>query len=154
MSTAPAKRRWSVAEYLAREEVALTKSEFFDGEIVAMAGATIAHNIITTNVLSHLHALLRGSGCRPFVSDLRIKVDAANSFLYPDVTVICGDVVQAEEDSCSVINARVIIEVLSDSTESKDRGRKFQLYLKLDSLQEYVLISQNQPRIEKLFRRN
>src|SRR5437870_5095126 len=101
MSSVSSKRRFSVAEYLSREKLALTKSEYFDGEVVAMAGATIAHNIITTNVLSHLHALLRGSGCRPFGSDLRIKVDAANSFLYPDVTVICGEVVQAKEDSCS-----------------------------------------------------
>ena len=127
MPTVSNRRRFTVAEYLAREKVALAKSEFFHGEIVSMAGATIPHNVIATNVVSHLHALLRGTGCRPFGSDLRINVEDAGAFLYPDVSVICGDVVPAKDDPHSATNPRVIIEVLSDSTESKDRGRKLKL---------------------------
>jgi Uma2 family endonuclease len=154
VSTVTQPRRFSVREYLAREEQALTKNEYFQGEIVAMAGASIAHNIITGNVFSHLHALLKNRDCRPFGSDQRIKVEEAGSFLYADVTVICGDVVTASDDPNSVTNPRVIIEVLSESTEGKDRGKKLKLYLKLDSLREYVLISQDEPRIDRLFRKS
>jgi Uma2 family endonuclease len=154
VSTVSHPRRFSVSEYLAREEQALNKSEYFQGEIVAMAGASIAHNIITGNVFSHLHALLKNRDCRPFGSDQRIKVEEAGSFLYADVSVICGDVVTASDDPNSVTNPRVIIEVLSESTEGKDRGKKLKLYLKLDSLREYVLISQDEPRIDRLFRKS
>lgn len=154
MSTAPVKRRFSVSEYLAREELALTKSEFFHGDIVAMAGATIAHNVITGNVFSHLHALLRDRECSPFGSDQRIKVERAGSFMYADVAVVCGEIIPAKDDPHSITNPRVIIEVLSDSTEGKDRGKKLKLYLKLDSLREYILISQDEPRIDKIFRKD
>jgi Uma2 family endonuclease len=154
MSTARAINRFSIGEYLAREALALTKSEYFNGEIVSMAGATIPHNLITTNLISHLHALLRGSGCRPFGSDLRINVEEATSFLYPDVTVICGDVVPAKDDPHSAINPRVIFEVLSETTEGKDRGRKLKLYLKLESLREYVLVAQDEARVDRSFRRD
>jgi len=154
MSTAPSRHAiFSLADYLAREEVALTKSEFFNGEIVAMAGATMAHNIITTNIVSHLHALLRRTNCRPFGSDLRIEVANTNSYVYPDVTVICGEPVPGKHDPHSVANPRLIVEVLSESSESRDRGRKFKVYLKLDSLKEYVLVSQHEPRIERFFRK-
>ena len=153
MSTIRAIQRFSVTEYLAGEERALTKSEYFQGEIVAMAGTTIVHNIITGNVFSHLHALLRDRDSRPFGSDQRIKVEGASSFVYTDVAVLCGDVVPAKDDPHSATNPRVIIEVLSESTESKDRGKKLRLYLKIDSLREYILISQDEPRIDKLLRK-
>jgi Uma2 family endonuclease len=146
--------RYSVAEYLAREEQALEKSEFYQGEIFAMAGATIRHNVIAVNILSHLHALLRGTDCRPYGSDLRIKVEAAGLFTYPDITVLCGEIKTAKDDPLSATNPRVIIEVLSDSTQAKDRGRKLKLYLKLDSLCEYVLVSQDEPRVDRLTRNN
>src|SRR3954454_1847289 len=145
MSSVPERLKFTVQEYLAREARALTKSEFFEGDVVSMAGASVRHNIIATNVLSHLHALLRGTKCRPFGSDLRIKFEESNSFVYPDVVVICGDVIPAHDDRHSATNPRVVIEVLSDSTEKKDRGKKLKLYLKLDSLREYILISQDEP---------
>jgi Uma2 family endonuclease len=153
MSTAPAKRRFTVSEYLAFEVDSLSKHEFYRGEILAMAGATIAHNIIAANVLSNLHARLRGKDCRPFGSDQRIKVEDGGLFTYADVTVICGDVVPAKDDPHSATNARVIVEVLSESTEAQDRGRKLKLYLKLDSLRGYVLIAQDEAQIDKLLRR-
>ncbi len=154
MSTVPSKRRFPVAEYLTREELALTKSEYYDGDVVAMGGTSIAHNLITGNIFSHLHALLRNSKCHPFGSDLRIKVEGTNSFVYPDVSVICGDVAVATDDPHSATNPRVIVEVLSDSSESRDRGRKFKIYLKLDSLRKYVLVSQDEPRVERFFRKD
>src|SRR5438105_3869951 len=130
MSTVPAKQRFSLAEYLVREERALIKSEYYRGEIFAMAGASIPHNIIATNVVSHLHALLRGTGCRPFGSDLRIKVEDTGLFTYPDASIICGEVLTAHDDPRSATNPRVIVEVLSESTEARDRGGKWKHYPK------------------------
>ena len=152
MSTAPSKRRFTVSEYLTFEQDSQTKHEFYQGEILAMAGATIAHNIISGNVLAHLHSQLRGKDCRPFGSDQRIKVESAALFTYADISVICGQVEQAKDDPLSATNPRVIIEVLSDSTEAKDRRRKLKLYLTLESLREYILIAQDEPRIDKLIR--
>src|SRR6267142_2550676 len=152
MSTVAKKRLFSVEEYLVFEADSLTKHEYYRGEVFAMAGATIAHNVIAGNVFAHLHALLRGKECRPFGSDQRIKVEKAGLFTYADTAVICGEVERAKDDPHSATNPRVIIEVLSESTEGKDRGRKLKLYLKLDSLREYVLIAQDEPRIDKLVR--
>ena len=154
MSTAPSKRRLTIAEYLAFEADSLEKHEFYQGEILAMAGATIAHNIISGNVLALLHSQLRGKDCRPFGSDQRIKVDSAGLFTYADTSVFCGEIKQAKDDPLSATNPRVIVEVLSDSTEAKDRRRKLKLYLRLDSLREYILIAQDEPRIDKLIRNN
>src|SRR5688572_10088572 len=142
MSTAPSKRRFTIAEYLALEGDSLEKHEYYQGEIFAIAGATIEHNIISGNVFFHLHSQLRGKDCRPFGSDQRIKVEAAGLFTYADISVFCGKIEQAKDDPLSAINPRVIVEVLSDSTEAKDRRRKLKLYLKIESLREYILIAQ------------
>jgi len=152
MSTVPHQRPFTVREYLEREERSPTKHEFYQGEIFAMAGASIRHNVIAGNVFAILHALLKGTGCRPYSSDQRIKIETAGLFTYADICVICGDVQRAADDSHSAANPRVIVEVLSDSTEAYDRGEKFRLYRQLDSLQEYVLVSQIQPRIDKFVR--
>ena len=154
MSTAPRTRRFSVAEYLALEADSLEKHEYYQGEIFAMAGASIAHNIISGNLLAHLHSQLRGKDCRPLGSDQRIKVENTGLFTYADTSVICGKVEQAKDDPLSATNPRVIVEVLSDSTETKDRRRKLKLYLKVESLREYILVAQDEPRIDKLIRNN
>lgn len=152
MSTVPETRRFSVQEYLAREEGSAAKHEFYRGEIFAMAGATIPHNIIAGNVFAHLHTALRGKGCRPFGSDQRIKVEKVGLFTYSDTSVICGDVERPKDDPHAAINLRVIVEVLSESTEAYDRGRKFRFYQQIAGLQEYILIAQDEPRIEKFVR--
>jgi Uma2 family endonuclease len=152
MSTAPAQRRFSVAEYLALEGDSSTKHEFYDGEIFAMAGATIAHNIIAGNIFAHLHAQLRGKDCRPFNSDQRLKVEREGLYTYADASVICGQVQIAKDDSLSATNPRVIVEVLSPSTDYFDKRRKLKLYLQLDSLREYVLVTQDWPYVQKLIR--
>jgi Uma2 family endonuclease len=152
MSTVPARHWITVQEYLAQEEKSLVKHEYYRGEIFAMAGATIPHNIIAANILAHLHARLRGTGCRPFGSDQRVKVEAVGLFTYPDVTVICGPVETAKDDPHSATNPRVLVEVLSEATEAYDRGRKLKMYLQLDSLREYVLVSQDELRVDVLAR--
>ena len=152
MSTAPAHRRFTVAEYLAIEGDSTTKHEFYQGEIFAMAGATVAHNIIAGNIFAHLHSELRGKDCRPFNSDQRIKVEKEGLYTYADVSVICGQVQIANDDPLSATNPRVIIEVLSPSTDYFDKRRKLRLYLQLDSLREYVLVAQDWPYVHKLIR--
>jgi Uma2 family endonuclease len=115
MSTAPSQRRFTIAEYLALEEDSLTKHEFYQGEIFGMAGATIRHNEISGNIFAGLYARLRGKGCRPYGSDLRIRVKKPNLFTYSNTLVVCGKIEPAEESPHSVTNPRVIFEVLSKS---------------------------------------
>lgn len=151
MSTVP-KPIFTIAEYVAHEERAATKSEFYRGELFAMVGGSIPHNTISGNVFAFLRNALRGSGCRPHNSDQRVRV--VNSLItYPDVSITCGEIETDEEDPQAITNPVAIVEVLSSSTERYDRGKKFGLYRDLTSLQEYILISQNAALVEK-FERN
>jgi Uma2 family endonuclease len=152
MSTAPDFRSFSPAQYLAIENDSSTKHEFYQGEITAMAGATFAHNTISVNILAHLHTQLRGKDCRPFNSDQRIKVERAGYYTYTDVSVICGQVQAAKDDPLSATNPRLIVEVLSPTTEFIDKRRKLKLYLQLDSLHEYVIVEQDSAYINKYAR--
>lgn len=152
MSTTRTKRRLSVAEYLALEGDSPAKHEFRDGEIVAVPVANIRHNEISGNILAGLHARLRGKGCRPYGSDLRIRVNVVNLFTYADVLVTCGKIETADESLHSVTNPRAIFEVLSRATENYDRGRKWEYYQQLDSLQEYVHVSQEDAKVTRYFR--
>ena len=152
MSTAPAHRRLTVSDYLAIENDSSTKNEFYQGEITAMAGATVAHNIIAGNIFAHLHTQLRGKDCRPFNSDQRIKIERAGFYTYADVSVICGQVQVAKDDPLSATNPRLIVEILSPTTEFIDKRRKLKLYLQLDSLQEYVIVEQDSAYMNKYVR--
>ncbi len=143
----------SEAEYLTIERAAEFKSEFFDGEMFAMAGGTPMHSLIGANLIGELRTKLKGSPCMPFTSDLRLKVEATGLLTYPDVTVICGPLQFAAGTDDTVINPTLIVEVLSDSTEAYDRGEKFQHYRRIPSLQEYLLVSQRRPRLEHFQRR-
>lgn len=136
------------AEYLEFERSSELKHEFLDGEIYAMSGASRAHNLICMTASFLLYSQLRGRPCETYQSDMRVKVPATGLYTYPDVTVVCGQVELADEAFDTLLNPTIIIEVLSPSTERYDRGRKFQHYRKLPSLQEYVLIAQDAPRIE------
>jgi Uma2 family endonuclease len=135
-------------EYLALERAAEFKSEYIDGEIVAMTGGSRAHSLIAGNVLGELRSALREQPCEVHGSDLRVTVEVAALYTYPDVTVICGEPVFEDEAEDTVMNPVVIVEVLSPSTEAYDRGKKFARFRLLPSLRAYILVSQDQPRVE------
>lgn len=131
----------SPEDYLALERSAEFKSEYFDGQIFAMAGASESHNIITLNVGSEIRQQLKKCPCTVYVSDMRVKVGPTGLFTYPDVVVVCGQAQFDDSHLDTLLNPTLIVEVLSDSTEAYDRGRKFEHYCKLESLAEYVLIA-------------
>src|SRR5579862_9757055 len=133
--------------YLRRERNAETKSEYYNGVIVAMAGASPEQSIIAANVIIQLNAQLRSRGCIPFTGDLRVRVDACNRYFYPDATLLCGQpVYQMLEGVRSLCNPSLIVEVLSDSTATLDRDDKWHCYQTLESLTTYILIAQDRTR--------
>lgn len=133
-------------EYLQFEETSHIKHEYIDGEVYAMAGATDAHVTIAGNIFALLLSHLRGSGCRVYISDMKVRIEHKNRFYYPDVMVTCDQ--RDRENSTYKLFPSVIIEVLSNSTEAFDRGDKFADYQSLETLQEYVLINSKKARIE------
>ncbi|MEL6928378.1 MAG: Uma2 family endonuclease, partial [Cyanobacteria bacterium J06600_6] len=137
-------------EYLQLEADSEIKHEYIDGEVYSMAGATDTHVTIALNLAVLLRNHLRGSGCRVYISDMKVRIEQQNRFFYPDVIVTYED--QDRENSTFKQFPRLIIEVLSDSTEAFDRGDKFADYQLLPSLQEYVLVNTKKARIE-CFRR-
>lgn len=147
MSAVP-EQSLSLHEYFLLEEASETKHEYYQGACYAMSGGSVAHNLIVANVIGQLHAQLRGKSCAVYPSDLRLKVEATNLYTYPDASVICGPIRTADGRNDTVINPSVLIEVLSPSTEDYDRGKKFQHYRTIDTLQDYLIIAQDSPRIE------
>jgi len=141
----------SPEEYLETEKASPIKHEYIQGRIYAMAGASDAHVTITANLLTLLRNHIRGSGCRVYVADMKARIESLNLFYYPDLMVTC-DTRDANFEYFKRYPC-LIIEVFSSSTEANDRGDKFSDYQELESLQEYVLISQNRQRID-CFRRN
>lgn len=138
----------SAEEYLRRERASEARSEYWSGEIFAMAGGSARHSLITVNVIAALHRLLKGGTCVPYDSNLRVDVAPTGLYTYPDATVVCGPPEFTDTAKDMITNPRVIIEVLSDSTEAYDRGTKFEHYRGVSSLVEYVLISQKIPLVE------
>ncbi len=136
-------------EFLAFERASDEKHEYRDGEIVAMSGAKRAHNLISLNIGSGLHASLRNKDCETYMSDMRVFVPSVRLYTYPDIVVVCGDPKFIDDEFDTLTNPLLLIEILSDSTEGYDRGQKFQNYRSIESLDEYVLVSQNAARIEK-----
>jgi len=143
------KPRYSPEEYLALERAAEHKSEYFDGEIFAMAGASEEHNLITVNLSRELSTQLKGRPCRTYSNDMRVKVDASGLYTYPDVVVVCGERQFEDAQVDTLLNPTLIVEVLSPSTEAYDRGQKFRLYRGLASLKTYVLVAQDTPQVER-----
>lgn len=139
------------AEYLSRERAAEYRSEYYAGEIFAMAGGSPRHSRIKTNVLTLLNVRLQSHPCTPYDSDLRIRVPTG-LYTYPDVSVICGELAFDDEHKDTVLNPTVLVEVLSPTTEAYDRGKKFDHYRRIESLREYVLVSQDEPRVERFLR--
>ena len=144
--------RLTEAEYLEIERAADFKSEFFEGEMFAMAGGTPQHSLIATNLAREFGNRLLNNRCVPYNADLRIKIEAAGLCTYPDLSVICGPLQFAAGTDDTVVNPTVLVEVLSDSTEAHDRGKKFEHYRRIPTLQEYLLVSQKEPRIEQFIR--
>lgn len=146
----PARPRYTLAEYLAFEESTEAKHEFHDGEILAMSGASPEHALVTANLIRALGNALEGKPCRVYSSDLKIGVRPSSRIYYLDASIVCGprEYHPDDPDRRIVINPRVIIEVLSPTTEGYDRGSKFVHYRQLTSLEEYVLVSQVEPLIE------
>lgn len=134
--------------YLQQERLAASKSEYINGQIFAMSGASRQHNRITVNATASLHAQLEGGPCEVFSNDMRVKIKSENVYTYPDVVVACGDARYEDAELDTLLDPTLIIEVLSDSTEKYDRGKKSAYYQQIESLQEFVLISQDQARIE------
>ena len=140
-------------DYLAWEQEQPCRNEYIDGEVFAMSGASDAHGTAAGNFFAALHAHARGTPCKPFIADMKVRVDAANSFFYPDIVVTCDPRDRTPEASHVKQHPALIVEVLSPSTEAYDRGNKFATYRQLESLQEYVLVSLEARRIE-IFRRD
>jgi Uma2 family endonuclease len=138
----------SPEDYLALERSAEFKSEYFDGEIFAMAGASESHNLIVINTIRELSSQLKKRSCKVYANDMRVRVSPTGLFTYPDVMVVCGQTQFDDSHLDTLLNPTLIVEVLSDSTEAYDRGRKFEHYRKLESLAEYVLIAQHRPHVE------
>jgi Uma2 family endonuclease len=144
--------RMSYEEYLERERASTTKHEYLRGEVFAMAGGSLEHARLALRVGHLITAGIAQRPCEAFSADARVRVDETDLSTYPDVTVICGRIERSPRDGEAAINPTVLVEVLSDSSEAYDRGEKFAHYRRIASLQEYVLVSQRERRIE-VFRR-
>ncbi len=141
----------TVQEYLALDRAAEFRNEFLDGEIIAMSGGTMHHARLGGNVFGQFYVALQGSECEAFATDFRVRV-SARMYTYPDVIVVCGKPALADELQDILLNPTVIVEVLSPSTERYDRGAKFQNYRSIESLRDYILVAQDQIRIEQYTR--
>src|SRR5947209_3009314 len=143
MSSVP-KTLLTTQEYLARERKAEFRSEFYRGEMFAMAGASWEHTLIKDNIAHEARNQLDDGPCRVLTSDLRVKVDATGLYTYPDVIIVCDEPMFEDRMFDTLLNPRCLMEVLSDSTEKYDRGEKFKHYRRVPSLQEYILIAQDE----------
>lgn len=153
MSSAP-KRKLSLEEYFVIERTAQFKSEYFDGEMFAIAGASAAHNCIKDNLIMELGNRLKGTNCRTLSSDQRLKVERTGLVTYPDVMIICGKVELSADDQDTITNPVAIVEILSPRTERYDRTTKFRNYQTLNTLNEYILIAQDEPLCERYVRQD
>jgi Uma2 family endonuclease len=141
-------------EYLAMEEQSLEKHEYYKGEVFAMSGTKVPHNIIAMNLSRDIATHLRGKPCKTFNSDQRIYIEKNGLFNYPDISVVCGKTETRNNDNWNIINPIIIIEILSASTKSYDRDDKFKLYRDIPYLKEYILVDSEVIGIEAFFINN
>jgi Uma2 family endonuclease len=142
----------SPEEYLALERQAEYKSEYFEGVVYAMSGASFKHNVIVANLVIELGQQLRGRPCRALPSGIKIRMPESRKFFYPEVSVVCGEPQFHDQRNDVLLNPILIIEVLSESTAAFDRGDKFQAYQQIESLKEYLLVSQDKSVVEHYVR--
>ncbi|MGZ3300329.1 MAG: Uma2 family endonuclease [Isosphaeraceae bacterium] len=152
MSSAATKIRFTPQEYLALERKSETRNEYYNGEIFAMAGASREHNLTVANLLRDIGNQLEDRPCESYPSDMRVFIEATGLYTYPDVSVVCGEPRFQDREVDTLLNPTVIVEVLSPSTEAYDRGDKFRHYRRIDSLREFVLISQDRMMVERYTR--
>lgn len=138
----------SPEEYLALERQAEFKSEYIDGVVYALAGGTPRHSLVAVNITTSLSVQLRGRSCRVYNSDLKVTTPNLQRYFYPDVSVVCGETGVVDDQEDVVLNPILIVEVSSESTTAFDRGKKFLSYQQIDSLQEYILVSQDEVLVE------
>ena len=143
------KKFYTPQEYLELEKDSREKHEYFKGEIFAMAGASPIHNVIFKNAFGQLFIALKGKACQPYGSDLRLHIPQNTLYTYPDISIICGDIITSTEDEQAATNPIILIEILSPSTKNYDRGGKFMLYRAISSLKEYILIDSETIYVER-----
>ena len=148
------KTRLSPQEYLVLERKSQIRSEYLDGDMVAMSGGSREHNLIVTNIVGELRAQLKGRAGEVYPSNMRVKISPTGLYTYPDVVAVCGEPQFEDSNVDTLMNPAVVMEVLSDSTESYDRGLKFGHYRKIESLVEYLLVAQDEYRIEQFVRQS
>lgn len=142
-------KQWYTAqEYFLADQQSSDKLEYYSGYIVAQAGSTARHNLIIANLIGHLYTPVRTNGCHIFPSDMRVQAIDQRVYTYPDLTFVCGTPQYAEPSEMTLLNPTVIIEILSPSTQAKDRKEKLEYYRTIDSLQAYILISQDAPYVQ------
>ena len=139
-------------EYLAAERLSETRSEYLDGGVYPMTGASANHSRIVLDTGAELTNQLRERGGEVFVSEMKVRLPGSNKFFYPDVTAVCGELQYHDDRKDIITNPDLVIEVLSPSTEAFDRGAKFQAYQTVESLKEYLLVAQDKPFIEQFIR--
>lgn len=138
----------SPEEYLLRERRAEYKSEYYEGEIVSMTGASRRHNLLTVNLVFQMKGQLGGRGCETYSGDMRVRIPDTRAYVYPDVAVACGEPHFEDDEVDTLTNPTLVVEVLSPSTETYDRGQKWEHYRRIPSLRQYVLVSQDRPHAE------
>lgn len=154
MTTRPAPvAQLTYAEYVAAEARSETRHEYIAGCVYAMAGGSPRHAALAAALIGELRVALRGRPCQVFSSDLRVRISATGLTTYPDLSIVCGKLMTADDDPHAIVNPLVLVEVLSESTEAYDRGAKAAHYRRIEALAEYVLVSQTEPLIE-VYRRN
>ena len=152
MTQAARLAHYTYEQYRRFEETTNARHEYLNGQILAMAGGTPEHAALATAIIGLLEQRLAGSTCFPFSSDLRVRVRATGLATYPDVTIICGDLERDPDDPNAAVNPTVLVEILSPSTEDYDRGEKAAHYRAIPSLQEYLLVSHRERRIDRWWR--
>ena len=153
MATVAAQTYLTPEEYIAleRKEIPgseITRCEYIDGEIIAMSGASRAHNLITNNISGELRNILKSSGCEVYANEMRVSTPLTTSYFYPDVVVVCEEPRFEDDVFDTLLNPIILVEVLSPTTEVYDRGEKFEHYRQLTSLREYILVAQDKICVE------
>jgi Uma2 family endonuclease len=152
MASAAKKTYITPEEYLARERLAETKSEYYDGQIYAMSGASRPHILAAGNLFTEISMQFRGRDCEVYSNDMRVLVERTGLYTYPDIVAVCGKPQLLDDELDTLLNPQVIVEVLSPSTEAYDRGKKFAQFQRIESLREYILVAQDQVRVERYSR--
>jgi Uma2 family endonuclease len=142
------KNKISIEDYLRMEKESPVKHEYYKGEVFAMAGAGARHNIISINLVVAVANKLKGKPCQPYGSDMRVHIPENTLFTYPDLSIICGDIIPSPQDADTATLPSVIIEILSPSTKQYDKSIKFQLYPQIPSLKQYILIDSESIHVE------